>query len=123
MLVHDKAHELARAFRSSPEYQALLTAQGKLSNDTQSLEMFKDYRKKEIAYQTALMSGQQVDEAEMKSLQKLAEIINLNSLVRDYIQAEARFGIIFADVQRIVGDAVKEVSALYKEAETEGGSN
>ncbi|MBT9175893.1 MAG: hypothetical protein DDT20_00195 [Firmicutes bacterium] len=123
MLVHDKAHELARALRSSPEYQALLTAQGKLSSDTQSLVMFKDYRKKEIAYQTALMSGQQVDEAEMKSLQKLAEIINLNSLVRDYIQAEARFGIIFADVQRIVGDAVKEVSALYKEEETEGGSN
>lgn len=123
MLVHDKAHELARALRSAPEYQALLSAQGKLSGDTQSLLMFKDYRKKEIAYQTALMSGRQVDEAEVNSLQKLAEIINLNSLVRDYVQAEARFGVIFADVQRIVGDAVKEVSALYKQDEMEGGSN
>lgn len=128
MLVHNKAHELARALRSAPEYQALLTAQGKLTSDIQSLEMFKDYRKKEIAFQTAIMSGRQVDEAEKQSLQKLAEIINLNSLVRDYLQAEARFGVIFSDVQRIIGDAVKEVGALYKEDEgiaegTEGGSN
>jgi len=123
VLVHDKAHELARALRSAPEYQALLTAQGRLMSETQSLEMFKDYRKKEIAFQTAIMSGRQVDEAEMKSLQKLAEIVNLNSHVRDYMQAEARFGVIFSDVQRIIGDAVKEVSSLYKEEEGEGGSN
>lgn len=123
MLVHDKAHELARALRSAPEYQALLTAQGRLMSETQSLEMFKDYRKKEIAFQTVIMSGRQVDEAEMKSLQKLAEIVNLNSHVRDYMQAEARFGVIFSDLQRIIGDAVKEVSSLYKEEEGEGGSN
>jgi len=123
LLVHDKAHELARALRNSPEYQAMLAAQGKLCGDTQALEMFKDYRKKEIAYQTALMSGQQVDEAEMKSMQKLAEIVNLNSLVRGYIQEEARFGVIFADVQRIVGDAVKEIGALYTQDETKGDVN
>jgi cell fate (sporulation/competence/biofilm development) regulator YlbF (YheA/YmcA/DUF963 family) len=123
VLIHDIAHELARALRSAPEYQALLTAQNKLTSDIQSLEMFKDYRKKEIAFQTAIMSGRQVDEAERKSLQTLAEIINLNSHVRDYMHAEARFGVIFSDVQRIIGDAVKEVSALYKEDEGEGGSN
>lgn len=123
MLVHDKAHELARALRQAPEFQALLAAQGKLNADALSHKMFRDYRQKEIAYQTAVMAGQSPNEAEVQSLQKLAEIVNLNSLVREYIQAEARFGVIFADVQRIMGDAVKEISALYKEDEGEGGSN
>jgi len=123
VLVHDKAHELARALRQAPEFQALLAAQVKLNADALSHKMFRDYRQKEIAYQTAVMAGQSPNEAEVQSLQKLAEIVNLNSLVREYIQAEARFGVIFADVQRIMGDAVKEISALYKEDEGEGGSN
>ena len=123
MLVHDKAHELARALRQAPEFQTLLAAQVKLNADALSHKMFRDYRQKEIAYQTAVMAGQSPNEAEVQSLQKLAEIVNLNSLVREYIQAEARFGVIFADVQRIMGDAVKEISALYKEDEGEGGSN
>lgn len=123
MLVYDKAHELARAFRSTPEFMTLKSTQERLKNDPQAFKMFLDYRRKEIAYQTAVMSGKQPEEAEVKNLQRLAEIVNLNSLVRDYIQAEARFGVIFSDIQRIIGDAVKEVSSLYTNEEEEGGTN
>jgi len=120
--VYDKAHELARALKSSEEYLKLLAAQEKLSADQAALKMFLDYRRKEIAYQTAMMSGQKPDDSEIKSLERLAEIVGLNSAVRDYIQAEARFGVIFGDVQRIIGDSVKELSSMYTQDE-EGGNS
>lgn len=123
MNIYDKAHELARAFKNSEEYLNLLAAQGKLTADPAAYKMFLDYRRKEIAYQTAMMSGQTLDDSEMKNLERLAQIIGLNSAVRDYIQAEARFGVIFGDIQRIIGDSVKELSSMYAQDEKEGGNN
>lgn len=123
MFVYDKAHELARALRSTPEFVALKTTQDKLKNDPQAYKMFLDYRRKEIAYQSAVMSGQHPEEDEVKNLHRLAQIVNLNSIVRDYIEAEARFGVIFSDIQRIIADAVKEVSSFYTDEQEEGGTN
>lgn len=123
MNIYDKAHELARALKNSEEYLSVLTAQKKLTADPAAYKMFLDYRRKEIAYQTAMMSGQTLDDSEMKNLERLAEIIGLNSAVREYIQAEARFGTIFGDIQRIIGDSVKELSAMYAQGEEEGGNN
>ncbi len=122
MLVHDKAHELARVLKTTPEFQTLKQLQTKLKDDTSAYKMFLDYRRKEIAYQAQLMSGQEPDPAQGKSLQKLSEIVNLNSVVREYVQAEARFGTIYNDIQRIIGDAIEEVSSIYTD-EQEGGNN
>ncbi|MBT9151805.1 MAG: hypothetical protein DDT35_00015 [Firmicutes bacterium] len=122
MLVHDKAHELARVLKTTPEFQTLKQLQTKLKDDTSAYKMFLDYRRKEIAYQAQLMSGQEPDPEQGKSLQKLSEIVNLNSVVREYVQAEARFGTIYNDIQRIIGDAIEEVSSIYTD-EQEGGNN
>ncbi|MBS3937258.1 MAG: YlbF family regulator [Peptococcaceae bacterium] len=122
MLVHDKAHELARVLKTTPEFQTLKQLQTKLKDDTSAYKMFLDYRRKEIAYQAQLMSGQEPDPEQGQSLQKLSGIVNLNSVVREYIQAEARFGTIYNDIQRIIGDAIEEVSSIYTD-EQEGGNN
>jgi len=121
--IYDKAHELARVFKKSEEYRNLLAAQVRLSADSAAYKMFLDYRRKEIAYQTAMMSGQTPDDSELKNLERLAQIIGLNSAVRDYIQAEARLGVIFSDIQRIIGDSIKELSSMYTQDEEEGGNN
>jgi len=121
MNIYDKAHELARALKQAQEYQALVIAQEKLRGDNAAFKMFVDYRRKEIAYQTTIMSGKEMDEAELKTLERLVEIISANSLVRDYMQAEARFGTIYGDVQRIINEAVKELGAMYTQ-DQEGGN-
>ena len=123
MNIYDKAHELARAFKTSEEYLNLMAAQRKLMADPSANKMFLDYRRKEIAYQTAMMAGQTPDDSELKTLENLAQIIGLNSSVREYIQAEARFGVIFGDIQRIIGDSVKELSSMYTQDQEEGGNS
>jgi len=122
MLIHDKAHELARVLKATPEFQTLSQLQIKLKEDNSAYKMFLDYRRKEIAYQAQLMSDSKPDPEQGRLLQKLSEIVNQNSIVREYIQAEARFGTIYNDIQRIIGDAIEQISSIYTE-EQEGGSN
>lgn len=122
MLIHDKAHELARALRATPEFHALNQWQSKLKADQAAYKMFVDYRSKEIAYQTQLMSGKEPDAEQTKSMQRLSEIVGLNSIAREYLQAEAKFATIYNDIQRIIGDSIEEISSIYTE-EQEGGNN
>jgi len=122
MLIHDKAHELARALRATPEFHALNQWQAKLKADQPAYKMFVDYRRKEIAYQAQLMSGKEPDVEQFKAMQRLSEIVGLNSIVREYLQAEAKFATIYNDIQRIIGDSIEEISSIYTE-EQEGGNN
>ena len=133
MLVHDKAHELVRALRSAPEYKELCGCREKLQQDQAAYKMFLDYRRKELQYEAMKLSGQTAPAGLEESLPKLREIVYLNGLVRDYLHAEARFGVIFNDIQRIIGDSLKEVTQMYSEiteedladedlAEEEGGN-
>lgn len=121
LLVHDKAHELVRALRQSPEYKSLIVAGERLKGDPAALKMFIDYRKKEVELQARLMGGEEESNSELEALAKRREIVFLNSLVREYAACEVRFGAVFGDVQRIIGDALQEIGAIYEEAEPEEG--
>lgn len=121
MLVHDKAHELVRALRQSPEYKSLIAAGDRLKGDPAALQMFIDYRKREVGLQARLVGGEAESKSELEALAKRREIVFLNSLVREYMACEDRFGAVFGDVQRIIGDALREIGAIYAEAEPEEG--
>lgn len=113
-MLHDKAHELARALRQAPEYKEVERRSAELSLDESALRMFLDFRRKEMELDTRLMSGEEGLEAEIEKLGKRREIVFLNSLIRNYVEAEMRLGLLFADVQRIVSLPLKEVGTIYE---------
>jgi cell fate (sporulation/competence/biofilm development) regulator YlbF (YheA/YmcA/DUF963 family) len=121
LLIHDKAHELVRALRQSPEYKDLLAAADRLRQDPATLKMFLDFRRTELEYDTKIMTGAEADPAEIESINKRREIVFLNSLIREYVEKEMRFGTIFSDVQRIINGAVQEVASIYAEMGNEEG--
>ena len=45
----------------------------------------------------------------MKKLQELYQILVQNPDVKDYFDKEVRFNVMMADVNKIIGDAIKEV--------------
>ena len=121
MLIHDKAHELVRALRQSPDYKDLMAAAEQLRRDPATLKMFLDFRRTELEYDALIMSGAEADPAAIEAINKRREIVFLNSLIRDYVEKEMRFGTIFSDVQRILNGAVQEVASIYAEMTNEEG--
>ena len=57
---------------------------------------------------TAMQTGKQ-DEAKIKKMQDLyAELIE-DSDAQKYFEAETKFNVIIADINKIIGDAIKDV--------------
>ena len=45
----------------------------------------------------------------MEKVQKLYEVLSLNSVANDYVQAYIRFQLMINDISKTIGDVVKEV--------------
>jgi len=105
---YDKAHELARAIKSSDAYERLVKARAHIEQDESSLRMLQDFRQRQFAMQTQEMMGQPVSEEDKDKLTKLAEVIQLNQDVRTYLESEYQLSVLMSDIQRILGDAIED---------------
>jgi cell fate (sporulation/competence/biofilm development) regulator YlbF (YheA/YmcA/DUF963 family) len=105
---YDKAHELARSIRSADAYVRLKAAKERIEQDLSVLGMIQDFRKRQWELQTEQMMGQEPSADALKTLQNLAEVVQLNADAREYLQAEYQVSQLAMDVQRILSEVVEE---------------
>ena len=55
------------------------------------------------------MQGEQQSTEKMKKLQELYEILVQNPNIKEYFEKEVRFNVMIADVNKIIGEAIKDV--------------
>lgn len=106
---HDAAHALAKALRESPDFKELKEAQEALKAETSAKDMLLDFRREQFEIQKQQLSGIEVSEEQKEKLEKLYEVVNMNMLVKRFLQAEYRVAIILQDVHKIIGDATSEI--------------
>lgn len=104
----DKAHELARALRGSDEYRRLKELKATLAANKDAEQMVDDFLKKQAELQIEMMQGKQSEE-KMQQLQKMYELLSINSTAGTYIQAYMRFQLMMQDVSKIIADSVEDV--------------
>ncbi len=109
MNVYDNANDLAKAIKDSHEYKKLLSAKKDLSGDADAGKMVKDFLGKQAELQLEAMSGKQPDQAKTEQLQKLYELLSMNSKAREYIQCYMRFQMMMEDISKTISEAVKDV--------------
>ena len=106
MNIYDKAHELARALKGSPEVIELNKASKKVEENEKNKKMLQDFRKLQFeAYNEQMQKGKLSEETE-KKLQGLGAVISMNPEVGRYLQAEARFAVIWEDIMKILNEAI-----------------
>jgi cell fate (sporulation/competence/biofilm development) regulator YlbF (YheA/YmcA/DUF963 family) len=120
---YDHAHELARALRSSAPYKAMQEAKGHLDGDPQAARMLMDFHMKQLEFEQRRLLGQTDDPAAEESLRKLYDILQLHPHVRDYLRAEYELGVLFQDVQKILGDVLQEVALAGEGARGDDASS
>ena len=108
MNAYDNEHELAWALKESDECRALGMARRALDTDASARDMVKDFLRKQMEMQIEVMSGKADAKSKQESLQKLGELLSLNSKARDYIAAYFRFQQVMTDIYKMIGDAVGE---------------
>lgn len=109
MKVYDKANELAKDIRESEEYLAYRQAKEEMSQTPELKSKIEEFEKIRYEAQLMAMQGEKQDEEKMKKLQEMYDILLKEPKVKEYFDKEVRFNVLLADVNKIIGEAVKEV--------------
>ena len=106
MNVYDKAHELARELKNSPEYQEYQRCKEvAMENETQKA-LIQEYKKLQFQLQVSVAGGGKPDPAEMERLQKIMAVLQLSQDAIRYLMAEFQLQKMLADIYKILGEAV-----------------
>jgi cell fate (sporulation/competence/biofilm development) regulator YlbF (YheA/YmcA/DUF963 family) len=109
MNVYDKAYELARALKDSPEAKEWAEANAALAGDPDAKRMLDDFRKRQMDAERAMLEGKELPQEEKDKLNKLYEVLLLHGGIRRVLDAERRLAQLWADTQKIVGEAWREL--------------
>ena len=100
------AKELANSIRESPEYQAWEKAKTEVDKHEAAKIMLEDFRKKQWELEKARLSGEEIKPEQEEQIKKLAEIIQYNPYVREFLVAEYNLNQMIMEIQRIIASAV-----------------
>ena len=109
MNVYDEVNNLAKAIKESKEYTEYKQIKQELENLPELKNQIDEFEKIRYEEQLLAMQGEKQSEEKMKKLQELYEILVKNPKVKDYFDKEVRFNVLIADVNKIIGEAIKDV--------------
>ena len=109
MYVYDEANNLAKAIQESKEYKEYKSVKEELQAIPEMKTKIDEFEK--IRYDVQVMSfqGEKQDEAKIKKLQEMYDILMKDPKIKEYFDIEVRFNIMLADVNKIISESVKDL--------------
>ena len=109
MNVYDSVNMLAKAIKESKEYLEFKKVKEEILKTPDLKQQIDEFEKIRYEEQLLGMQGEQQSEEKMKKLQELYKILVQNERVKDYFDKEVRFNVMIADVNKIIGESIKDV--------------
>ena len=109
MNVYDTANKLAQEIKSSEEYVNYKMAKQALNLNTELKIQMQEFEQKRYEVQIKSIQLGTRNEQEEKEIENLYLKLIENEEAKKYFEAETKFNIIIADVNKIIGDAIKDV--------------
>ena len=109
MNVYDTANKLAKEIKESNEYLEFKKIKLKMNENPQLKEKLDNFEKMRYEIQVLSLGGEEQDNKKAEEFQKLyLELIQIDE-VKKYFDAELKFNVLLADVNKIIGEAVADV--------------
>ena len=109
MNIYDTVNKLAQEIKESEEYINYKMAKQALDLNSELKIKIKEFEKKRYNVQIKVVQTGKRSEEEEKEVERLYLELVENEEARKYFEAETKFNIIIADVNKIIGDAIKDV--------------
>ena len=120
MEVYDQAYALARSLRNSQSFQRLLQAEKALAQQPEKWEKLQEVRKRQLELTARELAGEKIAAETIRALGQMMEALVVDEQIREYLAAEERFGRQLADVQKILGEVLKDLTLLQRDQGGEG---
>ncbi len=109
MNIYDTANRLSSEIKASEEYANYKMAREVINLRPDLKEEISKFEQLRYEVQINQMQTGKVDEEKMNQIQKMyAKIIEIDE-IKKYFDAELKFNVLLADVNKIIGDAVKDL--------------
>ena len=109
MNVYDTVNKLAQELKKSEEYINFKSAKQKISLNPDLNIKIKEFEKIRYNSQIKIMQTGENDPKELEHMQKMYKKLVENEDAREYLEAETKFNLLMADVNKIIGDSIKDV--------------
>ena len=109
MKIYDTANKLAKELKESEEYINYKMAKQTISLNPDLNIKIKEFEKARYESQMKMVQTKENDEKEMAHLQKMYEKLIENPDAQKFLEAEAKFNLLMADVNKIIGEGIKDV--------------
>ena len=109
MNVYDTVNKLAQEIKKSEEYVNYKMAKQVISLNPDLNIKIKEFEKERYNSQMKIMQTGETDEKELAKMQKMYEKLIENLDAKKYLEAEAKFNQLMTDINKIIGDTIKDV--------------
>ena len=109
MTVYDTTHELARQIKNSREYIEYKEMKDLINSKPELKKKVDEFEKLRYNTQVLTMQGEKNNEEKVKKLQEMYSILVADADIKKYFYMEVRFNVMRADINKIIGEAVKDV--------------
>lgn len=109
MNVYDTANRLAQELKASEEYKNFKMAKQAISLNSDLKNKIDEFEKARYEAQIMAMQTGKNDEEKISKIQQMYADLLENTEAKNFIEAETKFNILFADVNKIIGEAVVDV--------------
>ena len=109
MNVYDTANKLAQEIKQSEEFLTYQMAKQAINLNFELKQKIDEFEKARYEAQIVALQTGKDDENKMKHVQALYGELIQNEEVSRYFDAEMKFNLLIADVNRIIGEAVQSL--------------
>lgn len=109
MNVYDTVNKLAQEIKDSEEFKNYKKYKEIIKSNQEVSENIKKFETLRYEIQISAMQGLETNKDKEKELQDIYAELLTKENVKEYFESEFKFNILLADVNKIIGDSVKEV--------------
>lgn len=100
------AKALVQSVQDSEESKAYRAAKTRVDEHAAAKVMLDDFRAKQRTLYEKHLRGEEITEADQNELQKLMEIVSLNTYIREFLATEYALGQLLMDIQKVVDEGI-----------------
>jgi cell fate (sporulation/competence/biofilm development) regulator YlbF (YheA/YmcA/DUF963 family) len=109
MNVYDITNKLAYEIKNSEEYKNYKNMKETVKNNPNLKEKLDEFEKERYEVQLKAMTSGENDVEKSNNMQKLYLELIENDIMKKYFEAELRFNVMLADVNKIISESVEDV--------------
>ena len=109
MNIYDTANRLASEIKQSEEYVNYKMAKQALNLNTELKKRMSEFEKMRYEAQMIKLQTGKEDTEKVEKVKKLFEELIQEEEAKKFFDAETKFNIVIADVNKIIGEAIRDV--------------